>query len=148
MHPLRPQSFAIAITRAAIAAAPGWGLHTAARLTVDSRVDVDSLSRFPQAVVQTSGSQPLGKGPHGDAALIRIVWRVSDLDVDVAEQAAVELEDALVRCWRAAAATDEGWVSHLDITQDPVLTNITTVTDDIQEFTMIAEIVARTGRTN
>lgn len=147
MHPLRPQSFAIAITRAAVAAAPRWGLGAAARLTIDSRVDVDSQDRFPQVIVQTSGSQPLDMGPHGDAALIRVVWRISDLDVDVAEQAAVDLEDALVRCWRAATVTDEGWMSHLDITQDPVLTNITTVTDDSQEFTMIAEIVARTGRT-
>lgn len=148
MHPLRPQSFAVAITRAAVAAAPGWGLAAAARLTIDSRVDVDSVSRFPQVIVQAAGSQPLSNGPHGDAGLIRVVWRISDLDVDLAEQAAIELEDALVRCWRAATVTDEGWVSHLDITQDPILTNITTVTDDIQEFTMIAEIVARTGRTN
>lgn len=148
MHTLRPQSFAIAVTRAAVAAAPGWGLTAAARLTIDSRVDVDSQARFPQVIVQTSGAQPLSNGPHGDAALIRVVWRISDLDVDAAEQAAIELEDALVRCWRAATATDEGWMSHLDITQDPILTNITTVTDDIQEFTMIAEIVARTGRTN
>lgn len=148
MHPLRPQSFAVSITRAAVAAAPGWGLAAAARLTIDSRVDVDSLDRFPQVIVQASGSQPLSNGPHGDASLIRVVWRISDLDVDAAEQAAIELEDALVRCWRAATVTDEGWMSYLDITQDPVLTNITTVTDDIQELTMIAEIVARTGRTN
>lgn len=148
MNPLRPQSFAVAITRAAVAAAPGWGLAAAARLTIDSRVDVDSLARFPQVIVQAAGSQPLSNGPHGDASLIRVVWRISDLDVDAAEQAAIELEDALVRCWRAATVTDEGWMSHLDITQDPVLTNVTTVTDDIQELTMIAEIVARTGRTN
>ena len=111
---VRPASFVIALTRDVI---KKYAKGRAANLTVDLRGDVDDYQRYPFVSVQPIGTE-LVDGPTPAATRIRVRWVFEDIQADDCEDAAV------------------------DITQPPVLIYDAQTTADINEFNMIAEIIA------
>jgi hypothetical protein len=142
--PVQALPFLLAYTKAAIAAYGDDPLTAAAKnLTIDSRGDTDDYHRHPLCIVQVSSAAPVSNGPYGAAIHIRARWYVVDADGDTAQEALSALAVALVRSWRERLITDEGWVSHLEITSEPTLMNDMTTTADINDYAMMASIVAR-----
>nr|DAX79989.1 MAG TPA: hypothetical protein [Caudoviricetes sp.] len=135
---VRPASFVIALTRDVI---KKYAKGRAANLTVDLRGDVDDYQRYPFVSVQPIGAE-LVDGPTPAATRIRVRWVFEDIQADDCEDAAVEFMQGLLDFRRAGERTTEGGLAALDITQPPVLIYDAQTTADINEFNMIAEIIA------
>lgn len=145
-NPVRTLSLLVEFTRRAVSrAADHPRTAAAAGLHVASVGDVDDALHWPMCTLQIMSAMPVANGPYGEAVRARVRFVVEDTDLDRAEDAAVALSAALVDCWRKSPKVSEGWVTGLEVEEEPIPSTYMGDTNDRGRLNLIALFVLRKG---